>query len=451
MDLLGGPLVFTIFMIAVALVIQSDAAQRTAIGPLPLPELPPWAIIEHAEAITTLSVITTIMATALAILYSALFLLVTLASMQFSPRLLHATTRYRALQVCTGACLGTLTYCLVMLSLLGPDDESSHYYGVLLGVGLAIISIFILLFTVAYTSRNVQINYIIDRISRETERAITTRMKERVKVTEPDSRRENVLPLYERSEVELRADSSGYLQAVHFEQLEKIARKESITIDIKVKIGEYVTKDVALLGVRSLQGIGEPLARHLVSNFHRGPIPTIEQDPEYGIRLLVDIALKAISPAVNDPSTAATCLDYLESLLILASQRRDESKYLALRDEQWIIRHKPVTFKTLLDRACRQLRHYGRTDYAVTVRLLRLLKEVADQTKVIENLKHIEEHARCIYNAVEFKTSPFDKLDPPPFCGDDLAKIKEQFDLVQESIARREAEYQQSRLAGQST
>ncbi len=427
-SLFGFPIIFTLLMIGIAIGIHYVADQPQVIESLP--PLPQWSRIHEDAAATTLSVVTGIMATAVAILYSTLFVMQTLTSTQFSPRLLYGTARHRWLRRCTSACVGTLAYSLTTLSLLGSATGFDQRFGVFLGVALAVFSIFILLFTLTNMSQTVQINYIIDRVARESRRAIESRMKDRIrgKVSTANPEQPSAPPrTFPRT---LEADKSGYLQVVDFEELERVANDAGVSIEIQVQIGEFVTKEVALLTILGLgqdERAGRQLERKLIDNFYIGPIPTIEQDPEYGVRLLVDIALKAISPAVNDPSTAVTCLDYLEGLLVEASLRKDEYPYPALKGESWVISHPPVTFKGLLDRACRQLRHYGRADYAVSVRLLRLLKEVAEKTRCLEYLEYIKQHAICLY----------DNIDRTIFCGPDLDEIDRRYKLVLEIIAER--------------
>lgn len=363
------------------------------------------------EGVAILTVIAGIMTTAIAVLYSALFVLQNLASTQFSPRLLHATARYRVLQYCTGCCLGTLTYCLVMLGVLSSTVQAGQQVGVYFGMLLAISSILIFMFAVAYTSQNFQINYILDRVAKETEQVIQSKMTTIDEKMTRECSSGNTSPLSQEYEKRFRRKDSGYLQDIHLDELKRLAASENIAVDIKVAVGEFVTRDVPLIYVYGKPAIDTFLEDKLLDSFHLGPIPTIEQDPEYGMRLLVDVALKAISPAVNDPSTAVTCLDHLEKLLIAASRRRDETEYPGIKNGAWTVRHKPITFRRLLSRACRQLRHYGATDYAICVRMMRLLEEVAAEARCVRYLEYIEEEAKYLYDSVLAETGRFSRLD----------------------------------------
>jgi uncharacterized membrane protein len=114
--------------------------------------------------------------------------------------------------------------------------------------------------------------------------------------------------------------------------------------------------------------------------FDFGPTRTLQQDVEFGVLQIVDIALKAISPAVNDPTTAIGSVDQLSRILIrFASRETPES---ILYDPPGLFRvHVPwIGFERLLDSAFEQIRMYSRSDVAVSLRLLRALADIAVTT-----------------------------------------------------------------------
>ncbi|HEX2223068.1 MAG TPA: DUF2254 family protein, partial [Thermoanaerobaculia bacterium] len=127
------------------------------------------------EAGTMFSVIAGIMATSVAALYSVLLVVQTLVSTQFSPRLVEGIAQDRRLKICTAFAVGTLFYCLIMLTPMGSTGLLS------VGVGsvLALVSMSVLLGTIVYTSRILQIYHIIQRVSNETRSAILLRMRYR--------------------------------------------------------------------------------------------------------------------------------------------------------------------------------------------------------------------------------------------------------------------------------
>jgi uncharacterized membrane protein len=138
----------------------------------------------------------------------------------------------------------------------------------------------------------------------------------------------------------------------------------------------------------------------LYSAFDIGAERTMFDDVLFGIRQLVDIALKAISPAVNDPTTAANCIDYLSNILILAVRRPDRQRQH--RDGAGSLRvlaPRP-TFAMMLDLAFDQIRYYSRNDVTITLRLLAALADIARATQDAERQAALWRHACMISRSV---------------------------------------------------
>jgi uncharacterized membrane protein len=123
----------------------------------------------------------------------------------------------------------------------------------------------------------------------------------------------------------------------------------------------------------------------------------MQQDFQFGIRQIVDMALKAISPAINDPSTANTCLDHLARILCHLARRRILP--LEMRDPEsgrlLLVRH-ASTFRGSLDLAFNQLRQYGHGDMSVALRMVRALTEVALATDHPPHQERVLHHARLL-------------------------------------------------------
>jgi uncharacterized membrane protein len=134
--------------------------------------------------------------------------------------------------------------------------------------------------------------------------------------------------------------------------------------------------------------------------FDLGPVRTMQDDVELGVRQIVDIALKAISPAVNDPSTAVTCIDQLSRILGRAARRGDpEAVWCKAGSEQVLVVLPSSSFSRLLDLAMNQLRQYGRGDVAVLLRLVRALSDVADISQSASRVDAVRRHVGMLRRA----------------------------------------------------
>jgi uncharacterized membrane protein len=146
------------------------------------------------------------------------------------------------------------------------------------------------------------------------------------------------------------------------------------------RVGHFVPAGVPLLVVSKGDRLPAEGVAAFRGAFDLGPSRTLQQDVEFGVLQIVDIALKAISPAVNDPSTAISCVDQLSRILIrFASHEPPESM---LYDPPGVFRVciAWIDFEKLLDSAFEQIRMYSKTDVAVSLRMLRALGDIATTT-----------------------------------------------------------------------
>jgi len=138
---------------------------------------------------------------------------------------------------------------------------------------------------------------------------------------------------------------------------------------------------VPLARISRAERVPAELAIHFIATFDIGPTRTMQQDVEFGIIQIVDIALRAMSPAINDPSTAISCVDQLSRIMISWIGRRPPPSYY------YAPPHVPRLFVPwmdldgLLDSAFEQIRHYAAADIAVSLRLLRAFRDIASATE----------------------------------------------------------------------
>lgn len=165
----------------------------------------------------------------------------------------------------------------------------------------------------------------------------------------------------------------GYARTIDAGQLQRIAKDYRLHVRVLRRVGHFIPAGVPLLTISKPKALTPDLEADLRWVFMFGPTRTLEQDIEYGILQLVDIALKAISPAVNDPSTAINCIDQLSTLLSYFASR--EAPRTTFYDPPGVLRVSIpyVGFNRLVESVFEQIRLYARTDVAVSLRMLRAL------------------------------------------------------------------------------
>lgn len=368
------PFVIALTLGAAGAILSSLEEQTPAISSL-VPDVlfPSHADPQVAQAILT-DIATSIM-TVVSIVFAILLMTLTLASTQFSPRILINFVRDRVTQWTLGVFLGTFSYCIAALpaarSLPHPFVPVATVTGAML---LAPICVGWLIYFIHHISNAISVNHIVDRIRRETEQVIDDLM--------PDRRRPKLVEeaagvFSEKLESAIASRQSGYIRFVDIDSLRLLAKTYKICLRLERRVGHFVPEGVALIKVSRADRITEERALQLLATIDIGPTRTMQQDVEFGIVQIVDIALRAISPAVNDPTTAISCVDQLSCILIRWIGRTPPRSYFY--DPPHVLRVVIpwINFNGLLDLAFEQIRHYSSADAAVSLRLMRALGDIA--------------------------------------------------------------------------
>jgi uncharacterized membrane protein len=332
--------------------------------------------------------------TVVSIVFAILLMTLTLASMQFSRRIIVSFVRDGVTQWTLGIFLGTFSYCMAALpaarSLPRPFAPVVTVCGAML---LALVCVGWLLFFIHHITQAISVSHIVDRIASETESMIDEMM--------PSPFREIRLEtpgLFEANawDTPLLSDESGYIRFVDIKRLVALAKASHVKVRVVRRVGQFVPAGTPLMMISK----GGSLTAETTAEFRNavdlGPSRTLQQDIEFGILQIVDIALKAISPAVNDPSTGITCVDHLSRILIRFTSR--EPAPYVYYDPPSILRVQigRTDFDHLLDSAFEQIRMYAKGDAAVSLRLLRALGDIAASTPDKAFRKSIRDRGRRI-------------------------------------------------------
>jgi uncharacterized membrane protein len=356
--------------------------------------LPVLVVHDAVSAQGVLAAIIGAIMTVVAIVLSVLLVALTLASMQFSPRILTGFVEDITNQRTIGLFLGTFLYCLAAYPAArqGPPQFVPSV-AVLGAIGLAVACSAALITFVFHIARSINVNFITERIAVETERVIDAVMLEPLRGRVPLE----VQPVrtFDDGPAVL-APASGYIRFIDREGLRALAIAHGIALSVERRVGQFVPEGTPLFRFSKSKESSLAASVDFVARFDIGPARTMEQDVEFGLLQLVDIALKAISPAVNDPSTAINCIDQLSRLLVRVAGR--EPRPAAMYHPPGILRvaFHPVPFAKLLDCAFEQIVHYGKTDAAVTLRVLRALGDIASATRDTTHLEAVRACARKV-------------------------------------------------------
>lgn len=343
---------------------------------------------------TILGIIAGSMMTVVSIVFAILLMTLTLASMQYSPRILVAFAQDRVTQETLGIFLGTFAYCLAALPAAHTMPSATEPVLTVVGAMLlALACIACLLYFIHHISQAIGVNYIVDRIARETEAIINETMPRPRRRARMD---DGGTPIMDSRQAPLVSETSGYVRYIDTRRMVSLAKSYGLSIQVLRRVGHFVPAGVPLLTVSKGDKLSDERIAELRSVFDLGPTRTLEQDIEFGVLQIVDIALKAISPAVNDPSTAITCIDQLTRVLIhFVSREPPDSVYF---DPPGVVRVSIpwLGFDRMAISAFEQIRMYATGDVAVSLRLLRALTDIATTIPEASERKALAERGRRI-------------------------------------------------------
>lgn len=295
-------------------------------------------------------------------------------------------------QFILGYFVSVYAYCLIILRTIRGTDEMQFVpsLGVVGGLILAIGGIIVLIYFTHHIASSLQVSNIITDIETETSEVIKKIFPEQMGEEAEEEEIISARKMEERVNwYGVESLSSGYIQYVDTDGLMEFAAENNLLLRMEHGIGQFVAEGTAL--VSSTKSIDENSTMTLNSFFHVHPYRTIEQDAGYGIRQIVDIALKALSPGVNDTTTAIICIDYLATIVGKIADRRLPT-LTRIKDGEIRVFVKTPSFRNYMEAAFNQIRINGKTNIAVFSRLIKALSIVGEKAISKERKKIVKEH-----------------------------------------------------------
>ena len=380
---------------------------------------------EGAKAI--LSTIASSMITVAGVTFSMTIVAVAFAGSQVGPRLTSNFMRDRANQITLGTFIATFLYCLfILLALFNANKngvaESNELIlipqiSLLTAIFLTISSIIVLIYFIHHIPESINISNIIARVAKELNHQIDYQFP--INIGKELSTTSTFTAPFNQLITSIHATKPGYIRILDGNTLIDIAKKHDLIIQLEVNVGAYLTEGSILLSIYSSKHIEDSIKKQCVSTFAVGDKRNQEQDILFLVDEMIEIIARALSPGINDPFTAMTCLDWLQSSLHKISNMQPPSPYRYDEDDKLRFIAKPITFSNFCELIFCRVQPYVCRDRNTALHMMNMIVSLHS-----DNANH-EHQLVLVSHAISLKNAAVECLATD----DDRKKIISQFEL----------------------
>jgi uncharacterized membrane protein len=375
---------------------------------------PWWLYVGAPETARDLiSTVLSSMITMAALVFSITMVVLSLAASQYGPRLVRNFMASPLTQFVLGTFVMTIVYCLLLLLFIGRLNETDpvSLLTVSIALGLTLLSVILLVAFIDSLAKSIVSETVVERVGRELD--VVLGSMRRVEDHQPNNSSSSYLPPvdHEQSSDFFGVEKAGYVQALEIEQLTAAAAENDVLLRLNFRAGDYVVeggRSIAVYpGGRSTKDLIATVRRAVVIGVHRTPV----QDPEFSIRHLVEIAVRALSPGINDPYTAVAVINQLSaSLSHLMSRSLPPGLF---RDHSGIPRvlSPAATYQSLIGAAFDQIRQHGADQPIIVIHMLEAIERIADHLALPAQVEAVEAQLKAIAQAGHRRTIQVEDRD----------------------------------------
>ncbi len=307
--------------------------------------------------------------------FSMVMLLLSQASNNYSPRLLPGLISDKRHQLILGVYLATILYNIFTLFSIEPSEDKYTLPGfsVLLGIIFTIICLVAFIYFIHNISQSIQISNILEKIFSDAKMRLNTLIESE----------EGHIHLFPKTEnwYTYKAERSGYFQNIAIENILDICEKEETKIHILVPKGFFLLHNAVFF--KSEKKLNHSVVKDIISNinFSRGEL--VQDNYLLAFKQITEVAVKAMSPGINDPGTAINAIDYLTELFALRMKKRDNG--IITKDNFALLKLNVISFQELLYHTMASLRTYCKHDPLMVAKLVSMLQYMEAQPAAEEN------------------------------------------------------------------
>jgi uncharacterized membrane protein len=339
-----------------------------------------WFHASNPEgARSILSTIATSMITVAGVTFSMTIVAVAFAGSQVGPRLTSNFMRDRANQITLGTFIATFLFCLfILLALFNANKEGIPQINgqvfipqisLLMAIIFTISSLVVLIYFIHHIPESINMSNVIAKVGEELNSQISCQFP--INIGKEHTQKSIDLSLLKKTFVE--STTQGYIRILGGNSLIDIATKNDFIIQLEVRPGTFITEGSTLLTIYSSQKVDEHITKQCTDAFALGHKRNQEQDILFLVDEMVEIIARALSPGINDPFTAMTCLDWLQSSIQKLSKTDEPSAYRADIENKLRLITKPIPFQEFCDLIFSRVQPYVGKDRNTTFHMMEMI------------------------------------------------------------------------------
>ena len=346
-----------------------------------------------------ITIATTTLATA-GVVFTLLTLPLSTVAAQYGSRLLRVFLGDRITQLVLGMFVATFVYCISAATSIPAETVQFEAPQVTATVGLLLMlaTFASLILLVQHISTMLQAPNIAAAAGAELLDVVRAEIPDEIRSGDDHRQSGQQAPdsLVETEGSPVRVRDTGYIQYIDPEYMLTLVQERDLVIRLLHKPGHFVSRGEVVALVWPAGRFDEQLEEHIGHAFQIGNRRTPTQDVEYAVNQLVEMAVRAMSPAINDPFTAMTCLDYVGNGLALFIRQGEKSSHYYDRDGRLRLVLEPITFDELLSAAFDMLRHASCDNASVLLHMLTVIDTISQEAKSPEDRQQLLRHVSLI-------------------------------------------------------
>ncbi|MCK7589862.1 DUF2254 domain-containing protein [Subsaxibacter sp. CAU 1640] len=351
-------------------------------------EVLPQLVVEDGDtALTVLSVCIGGLISMMVFSFSMVMLLLSQASSNFSPRLLPGLISDKRHQIILGVYLATILYCIFTMFTIEPSEDkySLPGFSILLAIIFTIMCLGSFIYFIHNISESIQISNIVDTIYKEARERLAD-------ILEKEEQFASVKTFHDTSNWHsYKTEGCGYFQNLSYSNIIDFCKKHDTKLSIEIPKGLFVLDNMVFF--KSEKELDKEQLESFFSNINFSKSELVTDNYALAFKQLTEIAVKAMSPGINDPGTAINAIDYLTELFALRMKKKDVEIFV--KDETSYFRLETIKFRTLLYNVMASLRTYCKHDPTVVQKLLWML------TYLLEQPVFEKDYKSCVENEMQ--------------------------------------------------